>query len=143
MKFSSELAGTVTGIRFYKAAANTGTHVGSLWSRHGRLLALGHLQQRERRRAGSRSTSPTRSKSRPYTTYVAGYLAPKGHYSATPLAFAFVGVSNPPLQALASPISSNGVFAYSATSSVPRPAPATPPTTGWTSTSRRCRCPAR
>ncbi len=33
--------GTVTGIRFYKAAANTGTHVGSLWERSGKLLAQG------------------------------------------------------------------------------------------------------
>ena len=33
MKFQSDFAGSVTGVRFYKAAANTGTHVGSLWSR--------------------------------------------------------------------------------------------------------------
>ena len=32
VQFQSSVQGMVTGIRFYKAAANTGTHVGSLWS---------------------------------------------------------------------------------------------------------------
>ena len=35
----SDVTGTVTGIRFYKAAANTGTHIGSLWTAGGTLLA--------------------------------------------------------------------------------------------------------
>jgi hypothetical protein len=39
VKFSSDVAGTVSGVRFYKAAANTGTHVGSLWNAAGSLLA--------------------------------------------------------------------------------------------------------
>ncbi len=39
LKFTSEVFGTVTGVRFYKAAANTGTHIGSLWSSTGTLLA--------------------------------------------------------------------------------------------------------
>src|SRR5271155_4694853 len=39
VKFRSEVAGTVTGIRFYKATTNTGTHIGSLWSSAGTLLA--------------------------------------------------------------------------------------------------------
>ena len=48
VKFSSELAGTITGIRFYKSAANTGTHVGSLWSAAGELLASATFTRRER-----------------------------------------------------------------------------------------------
>ena len=32
VKFRSDSAGTITGIRFYKAAGNTGTHVANLWS---------------------------------------------------------------------------------------------------------------
>ena len=35
MKFRSDIDGYVTGVRFYKAAANTGTHVGTLWSSTG------------------------------------------------------------------------------------------------------------
>lgn len=39
LKFRSDIGGTVTGIRFYKSAANTGIHIGNLWSSAGGLLA--------------------------------------------------------------------------------------------------------
>src|SRR5206468_3944553 len=39
VKFTADVAGTITGIRFYKATANTGAHVGNLWSGTGQLLA--------------------------------------------------------------------------------------------------------
>ena len=39
VKFRSDVAGTITGIRFYKASTNTGTHVGNLWSSTGTNLA--------------------------------------------------------------------------------------------------------
>ena len=45
VKFRSDVNGRVTGIRFYKAAANTGTHVGNLWSSGGRSW-VDHFQQR-------------------------------------------------------------------------------------------------
>ena len=48
VKFRSDVAGSVTGIRFYKASTNTGTHVGSLWSSTGTLAGPGHLRQRDR-----------------------------------------------------------------------------------------------
>ena len=35
VKFKSDTFGTVSGIRFYKAAGNTGTHIGSLWTGDG------------------------------------------------------------------------------------------------------------
>src|SRR5262249_33045749 len=38
VKFQSDVAGSITGIRFYKAAANIGTHVGTLWSSTGQSL---------------------------------------------------------------------------------------------------------
>ena len=53
------------------------------------------------------------------TTYVAGYFAPNGHYSATPAAFTPPGSSNPPLQALANGTSPNGVYAYGASPTFP------------------------
>ncbi len=118
VKFSSEVAGSVTGVRFYKAAANTGTHVGSLWTSGGTLLASATFS------GESSSGWQQVSFSKPVaisagTTYVAGYLAPLGHYSDNPAMFASSGVSNPPLTALANPISSNGVYAYSKTSTFP------------------------
>ena len=39
VKFTSSQNGFITGIRFYKSAANTGTHVGNLWTDGGTLLA--------------------------------------------------------------------------------------------------------
>ena len=64
VKFSSDVAGTVTGIRFYKAAANTGTHIGSLWTAAGALLARRPSPARPPP-AGSRSTSRPRWRSPP------------------------------------------------------------------------------
>jgi hypothetical protein len=37
--FTSSSSGLVTGVRFYKGTANTGTHVGDLWTASGQLLA--------------------------------------------------------------------------------------------------------
>jgi hypothetical protein len=39
VRFTSSKAGSVTGIRFYKGAGDTGTHTASLWSATGTLLA--------------------------------------------------------------------------------------------------------
>ena len=39
VKFKSDTYGYVTGIRFYKASTNTGTHIGNLWTATGQLLA--------------------------------------------------------------------------------------------------------
>src|SRR3972149_4018871 len=35
VKFRSDVAGYVTGLRFYKSSSNTGTHVGNLWTSTG------------------------------------------------------------------------------------------------------------
>jgi hypothetical protein len=117
IKFTADVNGSVTGIRFYKAAANTGTHIGNLWSANGTLLA-------------SATFSNETASGWQYVyfgnpvaiaagiTYVASYFAPHGHYSASPNGFAS-SVDNPPLHALANATSANGVYAYSPTSSFP------------------------
>ncbi|HXY41002.1 MAG TPA: DUF4082 domain-containing protein, partial [Vicinamibacteria bacterium] len=115
VEFSSEVAGKVTGVRFYKAAANTGTHVGSLWSASGTLLAQATFTNE------TASGWQTVQFSNPVsitanTTYIAGYLDPNGHYSATSQGFASATI-NGPLRGLANSSAANGVFAY-ATSSV-------------------------
>src|SRR5919198_1981373 len=38
-KFYSDIDGFITGVRFYKSTANTGTHIGNLWSLTGTRLA--------------------------------------------------------------------------------------------------------
>src|SRR5690242_4908034 len=37
VKFAADVDGFVTGVRFYKASTNTGTHIGNLWSSSGQL----------------------------------------------------------------------------------------------------------
>ena len=37
--FTSSSSGLITGVRFYKGAANTGTHIADLWNSSGQLLA--------------------------------------------------------------------------------------------------------
>src|SRR5262249_22570680 len=116
VKFRSDVAGTITGIRFYKSAGNTGTHGGNLWSTAGATAGA--------RRATVTFTGETASgwqqmnfgtpvAIQPNTVYVASYFAPNGHYSATLDYFATQGVDTPPLHALADGVSGgNGVYAY-------------------------------
>ena len=114
VKFRSTVAGSVTGLRFYKAAGNTGTHVGRLWSATGTLLAEGTFSG-ETASGWQALTFGTPVAITAGTTYVASYLAPNGRYSVTGAAFASAPFANAPLSALASPESPNGVYAYSAT----------------------------
>jgi len=118
VKFSSEVAGEVTGVRFYKSTANTGTHIGSLWSASGTLLASATFTN-ETASGWQQVNFSTPVPIAANTTYVAAYLAPKGDYSDTASAFATAGVSSPPLSALANSVSANGVFTYSSTSTFP------------------------
>jgi hypothetical protein len=39
VKFQADRNGNITGVRFYKASTNTGTHIGNLWTSSGQLLA--------------------------------------------------------------------------------------------------------
>jgi hypothetical protein len=117
VKFTASVTGQVTGVRFYKAAANTGTHIGSLWSSTGTLLASATFTNETA--SGwqfVKFSSPVSITAG--TTYVAGYFDPSGHYSATSsgLSSAF---TNSPLTALANATSANGVYAYSGTSTFP------------------------
>ncbi|MBO0881440.1 MAG: DUF4082 domain-containing protein [Mycobacterium sp.] len=80
VEFRSDVAGTITGIRFYKGAGNTGTHVGHLWSSTGQLLATATFSGETA--SGWQEvifTSPVAIS--PNTTYIASYYAPNGHYA--------------------------------------------------------------
>jgi hypothetical protein len=118
VKFSPQENGLVTGVRFYKAATNTGTHVGSLWSSSGTLLASATFSN-ESSSGWQQVTFATPVLVKTGKTYVAGYFAPNGHYSASAAAFTTAGVNNPPLQALSNITSADGVYAYGASSTFP------------------------
>lgn len=119
VKFRSDINGFVTGIRFYKAAANTGTHVGNLWNDSGALLATAVFSN-ETESGWQQVNFVTPVAITANTVYVASYHAGAGHYSDTLNYFAANGVDNAPLHALADGVSgNNGVFAYGAGSTFP------------------------
>jgi hypothetical protein len=115
VRFTSDVAGSVTGVRFYKAGTNTGTHVGALWSATGTKLAEAAFTG-ETGSGWQILTFPTPVPVTAGTTYVASYLAPRGHYSVNGAAFATGPIDNPPLHA---PATANGVYASSASSVFP------------------------
>ncbi|MDQ2838630.1 MAG: DUF4082 domain-containing protein [Actinomycetota bacterium] len=98
VRFSSSQDGYISGVRFYKAAGNTGTHTGTLWTAGGAQLATGTFTSE------SSSGWQTLVFSAPVaitadTTYVASYFAPSGHYSADLNTFYYKDYSATPLSA--------------------------------------------
>ena len=119
VKFKSDVAGRVTGIRFYKATANTGTHVGNLWSSAGTKLATATFSG-ETASGWQQVSFATPVAITSNTVYVASYHCTVGHYSEDDNYFASKGVDNPPLHALANGVSGgNSVYAYGASSAFP------------------------
>jgi hypothetical protein len=119
VKFRADSNGTITGIRFYKASTNTGTHVGNLWSSTGQLLAsaifTGETASGWQQVNFLNPVSITAN-----TVYVASYHTNVGHYADDQNFFAATGVDNAPLHALQDGISSfNGAYAYGAGSTFP------------------------
>ncbi|MBJ6727239.1 DUF4082 domain-containing protein [Geomesophilobacter sediminis] len=119
VKFRSDSAGYITGIRFYKAATNTGVHVGNLWSISGKLLASVTFPN-ETPSGWQQATFPAPVAVTANTTYVASYHTVSGHYSVDQSFFSGKGADNVPLHAPADGTNGfNGVFAYGATSIFP------------------------
>jgi hypothetical protein len=119
VKFRSDAAGYVTGIRFYKASANTGTHVGNLWSSSGTRLATATFTN-ETASGWQQVNFSAPVAIAANTVYVASYLCPAGHYSDTINFFVSAGIDNAPLHALANGVSGvNGVYAYGSSSNYP------------------------
>ena len=115
VKFRSDVAGTITGIRFYKASTNTGAHVANLWTSSGALLATASFTS-ETASGWQQVKFATPVTIVANTVYVASYHAVAGHYSADLNYFSSVGVDNAPLHA---PAASNGVYAYGTNSVFP------------------------
>jgi hypothetical protein len=117
-KFTADVDGFATGIRFYKAAANTGTHIAALWTSDGQLVASATFTGESAagwQTALFASPQPITAA----TTYVATYLAPNGHYSAAGAAFASAAIDNAPLHALSNLGTPNGIYVYSPSMTFP------------------------
>jgi len=119
VKFRSDVAGYVTGVRFYKGPTNTGTHVGNLWDSAGNDLATVTFSS-ETASGWQEADFATPIAIAANTTYIVSYFAPSGHYADDANAFATAGVDNAPLHALANGVDgANGVYAYGTTSTFP------------------------
>ena len=116
VKVRASQAGDITGIRFYKSAANIGTHTGSLWASDGTQLATGTFTN-ETATGWQNLTFATPIPVKANTTYIASYHAPSGHYSSD---WGFNGSGTGPITALAGGVDGpDGVYAYGPTSSFP------------------------
>ncbi len=112
VRFSSDTAGTITGIRFYKGPQNTGTHTGTLWSATGTKLATATFTN-ESSTGWQQVNFATPVQITAGTTYVASYHTTAGFYSQTTNQFNGVGVDNSPLHAPASVSgATNGLYLY-------------------------------
>ncbi len=112
VKFRSDQDGFITGIRFYKGSANTGTHIGALWTSGGAQLAAATFNSETAsgwQQVNFASPVPITAN----TVYVASYLAPVGRYAADTAYFATSGTDSPPLHALQDGVNGgDGVYVY-------------------------------
>ena len=112
LKFRSDVAGTVTGVRFYKGTRTTGTHTGTLWTRNGTRLARATFTG-ETASGWQQVNFPAPVSIAANTVYVVSYHTDVGNYAYTSAYFASQGVDSGPLHALRNGVSGgNGVFRY-------------------------------
>jgi hypothetical protein len=118
VKFKADVNGYVNGVRFYKGASNTGTHIGNLWSSAGQQLATATFTG-ESASGWQQVLFATPVAVTAGALYVASYFAPAGQYAATGSGFAS-GTDSGVLHAPSSgTVSGNGVYVYGAASGFP------------------------
>jgi hypothetical protein len=116
VKFTSSVAGEVTGARFYKQTWMGGyTHVGHLWSSTGMPLATATFTNETA--YGWQQVSFSNPVSiLPNTVYIVSFSTGGGYFGISSTYFAGGGVTSGPLQAPASGASGgNGVYQYAGT----------------------------
>ena len=96
VRFSSDVSGYITGIRFFKGTGNIGTHIGNLWTSTGTLLATVTFTD-ETVSGWQEADFSTPVAVTASTTCVASYYAPAGDYAADTYYFALSGVNSGPL----------------------------------------------
>ncbi len=108
VRFTSDFAGYINAIRFYKGSTNIGPHVGNLWTSTGALLGsvlFTNETQQGWQQASFASPIPITAN----TQYIASYHTASGNYAFDISYFATAGVDNIPLHA---PAGTNGVYVY-------------------------------
>ncbi len=116
VRFRASTAGFITGIRFYKPAVSTGTHVGTLWTGTGTKLGTVTFTN-ETASGWQQATFPTPIAVTANTTYVASYFTPS-RYSVSSNYFG-TATTRGPLTALANGTDGgNGLYRYGSTAGV-------------------------
>jgi LPXTG-motif cell wall-anchored protein len=114
VKFSSDVNGTVSALRFYKGDKNTGTHTGSIWTAEGVLLGTATFTD-ESASGWQKVTFEEAVEITKDTTYVASYHTSVGSYSVTVDQFEEGGLTSGPLHIPAN----GGAFKYGTDSAFP------------------------
>jgi len=94
-RFTPTSSGVILGVRFYKSAANTGTHIGHVWDANGNLLGTATFSGESAsgwQTANFASAVPVTAGQ----SYVVSYTDPNGHY-AMDNSWDYRGISTPPL----------------------------------------------
>jgi fibronectin type 3 domain-containing protein len=118
VKFRSDVAGSITGVRFYKSSQSTGAHTGELWSSAGQLLATATFSN-ETASGWQQVSFSNPVNIAANTTYVVAYHATAGFITYSNGALAASGIDNAPLHALANGVDGgNSVYSYDLTPGV-------------------------
>ncbi len=117
MQFTADRNGTITALRFYKGAGNSGPHVGNLWSSTGQLLATATFTN-ETDSGWQQVNLATPVAITANVVYVVSYHTPKSY--SVDFGYFNLPVDNSPLHAVLNrPSSGNGVYAYGRMSTFP------------------------
>jgi len=95
VRFTTDVDGTITAVKFYKGAQNTGTHTGSLWATDGTLLATGTFTGETD--SGWQTLTFDQPVAITAGTYLASYHTEVGFYSANLGFFEASGIHSGPL----------------------------------------------
>jgi hypothetical protein len=115
LKFTSDTAGFITGVRFFKGSLNTGIHTGSLWTANGQLLAsatfINETDSGWQQVTFSNPVAITAN-----ATYVVSYHTSSASIAYTAGMLASQGIDSGPLHAPSSSTAGgNSVYVYGAT----------------------------
>jgi len=105
-RFTTSVAGTVTAVRFYKGATNTGTHTVKLWG-SGQTLLAEAVSTNESASGWQTVPLPQPVAVQPGVTYVAAYHTTSGRYAVTADGLASVRTAGP-----LSTVADGGAYVY-------------------------------
>jgi hypothetical protein len=110
-RFRTTENGFITGLRFYKAFGNNGTHIGQLWTSAGTLLAQVTFTN-ETASGWQKMSLSTPVAVTAGTTYIVSYFSPQGYYSDATGYFTTTEANGPVLKLADGFDGPNGLYLY-------------------------------